>query len=178
MASRLQDVIQRGLTADKPDADTVAPGTLYFSTDTSVTERSDGTTWQTYSSMGVPADVVRRQVTVVIDGGGAVITTGLKTFISLPVAGVWKKWRLLSIDAAALVGSIVIDVWKDVYSAYPPALADTITAAAKPSLSGVNKNESSTLTGWTTSFAAGDILGFNVDSVATVTKVMLVLEFE
>lgn len=178
MASRLQDVIQRGLAASKPAATTVAPGTLYYNTDTQITERSDGTTWESYSDAGTIPAPVRRQVTVVIDGGGAVITTGLKTFISLPVAGVWKKWRLLSIDAAALAGSIVVDVWKDTYTNYPPTVADVITASAKPTLTGVNKNESSTLTGWTTSFAAGDVLGFNVNSVATVTKVMLILEFE
>src|SRR5262252_7776573 len=49
MASRLQDVIQRGLASAKPAPTTVAPGTLYFSTDTGVTERSDGSTWQSYS---------------------------------------------------------------------------------------------------------------------------------
>jgi hypothetical protein len=121
----------------------------------------------------------KRQVTVIIDGGGAVITTGLKGFLSLPVSGFWKKWRLLSIDSTgpATAGSIVIDIWKDSYANYPPTVADTITAAAKPTLSAVNKNESTALTGWTTQFSAGDILGFNVDSVATVTKVALILEF-
>ena len=51
MAGRLQDVILRGLAASKPLATTVAPGTLYYSTDTSTTERcaDDGLTWQTYS---------------------------------------------------------------------------------------------------------------------------------
>jgi len=121
---------------------------------------------------------VRRQVTVLLDGGGSVISTGLKTFLSLPLAGTWKKWRVLSIDSAATSGSIVIDVWKDTYANYPPTVADTITASAKPTLSTATKNESSTLTGWTTAFSAGDVLGFTVDSATTVTKVMLTLEFE
>jgi len=174
---RLQDVILRGLAASKPVATDVAPGTLYYSTDTSITERSDGTTWQSFNDSG-SVSTVRRQVTFIIDGGASVITTGVKGFISLPLAGTWKKWRLLSIDGAATVGSIVIDVWKDTYTNYPPAVADTITASAKPTLSAMNKNESSTLTGWTTAFSVGDILGFNVDSVTTLTKISLVLEFE
>lgn len=33
----------------------------------------------------------------------------------------------------------------------------------------------SLLTGWTTAVAAGDVLGFNVDSVSTVTRVLLSL---
>jgi hypothetical protein len=32
------------------------------------------------------------------------------------------------------------------------------------------------LTGWTTAVAAGDVLRFNVDSVATVTRVVLQLD--
>ncbi len=40
---------QRGLAADQPDATDVYPGTLYFSTDTMVTERSTGQTWEPYS---------------------------------------------------------------------------------------------------------------------------------
>lgn len=92
----------------------------------------------------------------------------------MPVTGTWKKWRLLS----TVSGSIVIDVWKDTYANYPPLVADTITASAKPTLSSVIKNEDSALTGWTTSFTAGDVIGFNVDSVTTVTKVTLSLEFE
>jgi hypothetical protein len=122
----------------------------------------------------------RRQVTVVIDGGAAVIATGVKGYLSMPVAGIWKKWRLLSIDSTgpATAGSIVVDIWKDTYTNYPPTVADTITAAAKPTLTGVNKNEDSTLSGWVKTFAAGDVLGFNVDSATTVTKVSLTLEFE
>lgn len=124
--------------------------------------------------------VNRRQVTFVIDGAGVAITTGLKGYVSLPVSGTWKKWRILSIDGTgpATAGSIVIDLWKDTYAAYPPTVADTITAAAKPTLTAANKSESTALTGWTTAFTAGDTLAYNVDSAATVTKIMMALEFE
>lgn len=176
MASRLQDVIQRGLAAARPLATAVAPGTLYYSTDTATTDRSDGTTWATYADGGSIL-AIKRQITLVIDGGASVITTGIKGFISVPFAGTITKWRILSTDPLSLAGNIVIDIWKDIYTAYPPTVADTITAAAKPTLSAVNKNESSTLTGWTVAVAAGDVLGFNVDSVGTVKKVSLTLEF-
>jgi hypothetical protein len=53
MASRLQDVIQRGLFSARPLATAVAPGTLYYSTDAAITERSDGTTWQSYVDGGI-----------------------------------------------------------------------------------------------------------------------------
>jgi hypothetical protein len=123
----------------------------------------------------------RRQVTLVIDGAGASITTGVKGYISMPVAGVWKKWRLLSIDAAgpATAGAIVVDIWKDTYTNFPPTVADTITAADKPTIPATNaKAEGTALTGWIKAFNIGDIIGFNVDSATTVTKVALTLEFE
>lgn len=222
MASRLQDVILRGLAADRPAAADVAPGTLYYSTDTATTDRcsDDGTTWETYAdSAGLPAahasthyaagsdpvDVtlldgfpggattflrddgtfaapavtaVRKQITVVLNGGGVAITTGLKGFLSLPVSGTWKKWRILSVDAAVTSGSIVFDVWKDTYANYPPTVADTITASDKPTLSAATKAEGTALTGWTTAFTAGDVLGINVDSVSTVTEISFTLEYE
>lgn len=58
MASRLQDVILRGTAASRPLATVVAPGTLYFSTDTLTTDRSDGTNWQTYADGGVVGTAV------------------------------------------------------------------------------------------------------------------------
>jgi hypothetical protein len=114
-------------------------------------------------------------VGLVIDGGGSVITTGVKGFVSVPFAGTITGWTLLSTDAAATVGSIVIDVWKDTYANYPPTVADTITASAPPTLAGVAKNTSTTLTGWTTAIAAGDVLGFSVTSVTALTRVTLSL---
>jgi hypothetical protein len=109
---------------------------------------------------------------IVIDGGGAVIATGVHGDLRIPFACTITKATLLADQS----GSIVIDVWKDTYANFPPTVADTITAAAKPTLSGAAKSEDSTLTGWTTAVAAGDVLRFNVDSVATVTRVVLQLD--
>ena len=171
---KLEEVILRDVRINQPLPGDVATGTLYYVTDESVTERSNGIAWESYSDGAAPSVPVRRQVTLVIDGGSSAITTGFKAIVSLPVAGTWKKWRIL----ADVSGSIVIDVWKDVFASYPPDVADTITAAAKPTLSSALSAESSVLTGWTTTFLAGDVLGFNVDSVTTVTKISLFLEYE
>jgi hypothetical protein len=128
-----------------------------------------------------PIGTGRRQIVFIIDGAGSVITTGLKDYVRVPVAGTFKKWTILSIDSAgpATAGAIVLDVWKDTFANYPPTVADTITAAAKPTVAAsANKAESSTLTGWTTTFLAGDAFAVNVDSVSTFTKVALYLEYE
>lgn len=118
-----------------------------------------------------------RTIGLTVDGGGSVITTGVKGYVQVPVTATITGWTLLSTDGTgpATAGNIVFDIWKDTYTNYPPTVADTITASAKPTLSGVNKNTDSTLTGWTTGITAGDVLGFNVDSASTVTRVTLQL---
>jgi hypothetical protein len=127
----------------------------------------------TIASARLPARI--GAVGIVIDGGGSVITTGVKGFLRVPFTCTITGVTLLSTDAAATVGSIVVDIWKDSFANYPPTVADTITASAKPTLSSANKSENTTLTGWATTIAAGDVLGFKVDSATTVTRVALML---
>lgn len=107
-----------------------------------------------------------------ISGGGSAITTGFKGYIVVPYAMTITSWTLLGDQS----GSIVIDVWKDTYANAPPLVADSITASAKPTISAATKAQSSTLTGWTTSVAAGDVIGFNVDSITTLTQVTILLQ--
>jgi hypothetical protein len=111
-------------------------------------------------------------VGITIDGGGSAITTGVKGYIEVPYACTINQVTLLADQS----GSCVIDIWKDTYANYPPTVADTITASAKPTISAATKSQDATLTGWTTSISAGDILGFNVDSASTVTRVHLILK--
>ena len=109
-----------------------------------------------------------------MDGGGEVLTTGIQGDIQLDSAFTITEVTVLGDQ----VGSIVIDIWKDSYANFPPTVADTITASAKPTLSSAIKSVDSTLTGWTVAIAAGDILRFNIDSVSTLTRVTLKLKVE
>ena len=106
-----------------------------------------------------------------IDGSGGTITIGQKGYIQIPYACTIDSWRII----ANASGSIVVDVWK---AAAPtiPTVANVITASAKPTLTAPQQTSaSSTLTGWTTSVAANDIIGFNVNSATTVSWVILQL---
>lgn len=108
------------------------------------------------------------------DGGGSVLTTGRKAgYIRMPYAGIITSWTLL----ADVVGDIVLDVWKRAYASFPPTVADTITAAAKPTISANNKASGSP-TGWTTTFTADDVFAFSIDSVSTITQITLELKTE
>lgn len=127
----------------------------------------------TIASARLPARI--GAVGLIIDGGGSAITTGVKGYVEVPFAGTITAVTLLSTDAAVTSGSIVVDIWKDTYTNYPPVVGDSITASAKPTLSSATKSRDTTLTGWTTAIAAGDVLGFSVTSVTTLTKVALSL---
>jgi len=113
-----------------------------------------------------------RAVAYIIDGGGSAITTGVKGFLLVPFKCEIQQVTLL----ADVSGDIVIDIWKDVYANFPPTDADSITAAAPPTLDGAQNSQDSTLTGWTKTINAGDVLAFNVDSAATITRVTLILK--
>ena len=125
----------------------------------------------TVAAVRATLELDQNSITFVIDGGGSTITTGVKGFLEIPFACTINRATLLADQS----GSIVIDIWKDTYANYPPTVADTITASAKPTITTAVKSQDATLTGWTTSIAAGDILGYNVDSVTTIKRVTVAL---
>lgn len=99
------------------------------------------------------------------------ITTGIKGDLYIPFACTISAVTMLADQS----GSIVVDIWKDSYANFPPTDADSITASAVPTISSATKSQDTTLTGWTKSISAGDILRFNVDSVSTITRLTLTL---
>lgn len=72
-------------------------------------------------------------------------------------------------------GTATFDVWKVANGTAIPTSANTITASALPAIASGTVATSSTLTGWSTSVAAGDIFGFNLKTVATATYASLQL---
>ena len=118
-------------------------------------------------SEGVLSATGKKQICFIIDGGGSAITTGAKAWVRAA-----NSFTIGGVDITAdQSGSCVVDIWKDTYANFPPTVADTITASAKPTLSTAQKAQDTTLTGWTTTVTAGDYLRANVDSCSTVTMV-------
>ena len=107
----------------------------------------------------------------VIDGGGSALTTGMKGYLEVPFACTITRATLLADQS----GSVVVDVFRSTYSDFAPPThpvsGDKLTASAPPTISTATKSQDATLTGWTTSLAAGDVLGFNVNSATTITRV-------
>lgn len=101
------------------------------------------------------------------DGGGSVIATGFKGYLVIPYAGTIKSWTIL----ASTSGSIVVDVLKSSYAGFPPSVS--IAGSELPTLSSQSKNQNLTISTWTASVSAGDIIEFTVNSASVVTYVTL-----
>jgi len=122
-------------------------------------------------TLSLDADIKTRQFQIIIDGGGSAITTGIKGDLYTDINGTITSVVMLADQS----GSIVVDIWEDTYTNFPPVVADSITASAKPTISATTKSKDTTLTGWQKTITPDSVLRFNVDSAATVTRVTLSL---
>jgi|TARA_B110000503_G_C7091785_1_gene389749 hypothetical protein len=128
-----------------------------------------GQGWSSNSSSSASSSAI----TIAWDGQGGFITTGLTRYFVAPYDCTITGW---SIVAEGTNPTCTIDVWKIVSGTSLPTIVDTITGTVLPYLSTGNVIRSSTLTGWTVAVTAGDILGFNIDSVANALTIKINLE--
>lgn len=110
-------------------------------------------------------------INFVISGGVGPPELGVQGETSVDAAGTIVSARML----ATTSGSAVVDIKKSTYAGFPGSLA-SITSGAKPTLSAAQKSEDTTLSGWTTSIAAGDVLQFQLDSASGITCVTCALK--
>ena len=112
-----------------------------------------------------------RSLLVTIDGMGAEISEGVAGEATVHYPCEIISWRLL----ADIEGDIIVDIWKADYASYPPTALDSITGTEQPTLTGTDKDESSTLADWVVDVNPGDTFRFNVDSITDITRVLLTL---
>lgn len=109
-------------------------------------------------------------VDLVVDGGGSAITTGAKLDVEVPYNLTLSSMRLMADQS----GSVVLDILKATYANFPGS-ATSICGASLPTLSGAQKGQDTTLTGWTKTLNKGDWLRIVVNSVTTIQRVTLSL---
>ncbi len=130
---------------------------------------NDGT-----SSQWVPTSLsafATISIPLTFDNGASPVPVSAKAFYEIPFACILTGATLLS----EMTTTAVVDIWVDAYANYPPTVLDTITAAAKPTLSAAMKFQDNVLTGWNKNIAAGSIIMANVDSNNNATKLSLSL---
>jgi exosome complex RNA-binding protein Csl4 len=77
---------------------------------------------------------------------------------------------------ADTTGSIVLDLRKDAFTAFPPTSGDSIVASAPPTLASADHASDTVLAGWTTTINAGDVVRAHVVSCTGITRIALALK--
>jgi len=103
------------------------------------------------------------------DGGTSALTSGKTVYFTVPYACTIAAWDIVVSPS----GTATIDIWKIASGTAIPTIANTITASALPAISTGTAVHSTTLTGWTTAVTANDIVGINLNAVATATYVSI-----
>ncbi len=110
-----------------------------------------------------------RTLNFVIDGGGSTISTGTKGHIVIDGDYTVTGWTVIADQS----GSIVVDVKRATYTNFPTTTS--IAGTELPTLSSAQKAEDLTLSSWTTTLSARDVLEFAVNSATTVQRVTIAL---
>jgi hypothetical protein len=105
------------------------------------------------------------------DTGGSALTAGSIVYFTVPYTCTISAWNA-TVDA----GTVTFDVWKIATGTAIPTVTNTITASALPAISTGTAIHSTTLTSWTTSVAANDIVGIQLKTVATAKYAELDVE--
>jgi hypothetical protein len=95
-------------------------------------------------------------VEAAFDGTGQAITTNVFINVEIPFAGTITRWTIVADQST----TSTVDVYK--VNAALPTVSNKITSSAPPSISASTYASSTTLTGWTTTCAARDVIQFIV----------------
>jgi hypothetical protein len=109
-------------------------------------------------------------ISVGFDGAGSTLVGPLVIDKRIPFNCTILDNQLL----ANAAGNCTVAIAKDAYASFPPTTS--IVASAPPTLSGAAKSQDSTLTGWTKTVTADDIMRFTFDSITVMTRVQLSLK--
>lgn len=133
--------------------------------------------WEsTYSTVSsISSNWTIGQFGITIDGNGSSITTGIKGYLRIPYDCEITGWDLV----ADISGNMIIDLWKDTYSNFPPTSSDTIaggiTGTEIPKLDSQMINRKETLSSWNSTLSSDDWIAFNVLSSDTISRTTLTI---
>lgn len=113
-----------------------------------------------------------RDITFIMDGDGSAITSGIKGQVQIPFDCEIISWTLLGDNS----GNFEMDIHKNTYAEYPNLSSKSITDSNYPEIDAAYKGTDTTLTGWTKTISAGDILLFETRIIQTQTQATIILK--
>lgn len=144
--------------------DTPSNGDIFYDSDDNLLRARINGAWV---SLGSGGSAVNRQITLVTSD---VSTTGTKSCSVVEVAGTIVAAHLVS-NALPTGANLVVDVKKIGFTSYTGTGSSTsITASAIPTIATSDSNpryEDTTLTGWTTSVSANDVVCVSISTAPT-----------
>lgn len=132
----------------------------------------DPLTWVCVAQAGATAQVATINLVIQSVAVGTEIADGAEAWVVVPFACTISRVDMLADQS----GSIVVDLWAEAYADYPPTDADSITSATPPTITTATKSQDGTLTSWTTTLAAGDVLLAHVDSCTNIEQVTIAIQ--
>ena len=129
-----------------------------------ITDGSGNTSWASRSDN-------KRGFGYSFNGGGSALSPGLTGYLTVPYACTISAWNV-----SADQGTATVDVWKVATGTAIPTVLNSITASALPALATGTSIHSTNLTGWSKAVSANDIVGINLNAVASATFVNITVE--
>jgi hypothetical protein len=132
----------------------------------------DPLTWVCVAQAGATEHEATINLIFMSEAAGTPLAVGAQVWVEVPFDCEIEANTALADQS----GSLVVDIWKDSYANYPPTDADSITAAAPVTITSATHSQDTTLSGWTKSLTAGDILVGNIDSCTDIEQATISLK--
>lgn len=133
----------------------------------------DGLSWQAAPGAGAAGALVRSATFV--NSAGAVALPVNDVYLMFAAAATLRRVTILTSGGP---GSCTVDIRKKALtSGFPPASADSICGGSPPSISAGSTYDNSTLTGFTTTVNAGDVIAISLTATSNFKQIVVQLSF-
>lgn len=122
-------------------------------------------------ALATTADLTRT-VNYIVDSGSIAMVAGNKGSITLDVSGILENIVILSDQQ----GDLILDIKKSNYSTFPTF--SSIVGGTYVQMTDARKVRDDTLSGWSTTIVAGDILTFDVIAVNNINRFLISLKLK
>jgi hypothetical protein len=122
-------------------------------------------------ALATTADLTRT-INYIVDSGSIAMIAGNKGSVTLDVSGILENIVILSDQQ----GDLILDIKKSNYSTFPTF--SSILGGTYVQMTNARKVRNDTLSGWSTTIVAGDVLTFDVVAVNNINRFLISLKLK